>query len=200
MVFRFRSTVIIYHSSSACLLFHRQSYSKHFCWFPLSLFAGFTKANLGPRRLDHPFMAAKRTVDDDLQNKSTKRIKVSTSSLSEDTIPALPLDASGGSFENPTISTKDEPGSEGIPSKGKQRVKSIKRSKSVGYAKPDKREGKEPQRRNRRGTRNHEAAIEQDPDGVQKAPRLPKRQCALLIGFRGSGYRGMQMFVGPCYI
>jgi tRNA pseudouridine38-40 synthase len=28
-----------------------------------------------------------------------------------------------------------------------------------------------------------------------KAPRLPKRQCALLIGFCGSGYSGMQMCV-----
>lgn len=28
-----------------------------------------------------------------------------------------------------------------------------------------------------------------------KALRLPKRQCALLLGFCGSGYRGMQMYV-----
>jgi tRNA pseudouridine38-40 synthase len=28
---------------------------------------------------------------------------------------------------------------------------------------------------------------------VEKAPRLPKRQCALLLGFAGTGYSGMQM-------
>lgn len=36
-----------------------------------------------------------------------------------------------------------------------------------------------------------------DADGqpLPKAPRYPKRQCALLIGFCGSGYNGMQMCV-----
>lgn len=47
--------------------------------------------------------------------------------------------------------------------------------------------------RGRRGTRQ-EGAAEED-DGQPKAPRLPKRQCALLIGFSGTGYAGMQMFV-----
>ena len=32
-------------------------------------------------------------------------------------------------------------------------------------------------------------------DGKEKEARLPKRRCALLIGFCGSGYRGMQMSV-----
>ena len=33
---------------------------------------------------------------------------------------------------------------------------------------------------------------------IPKPPRYPKRQCALLIGFCGSGYSGMQMQVSAC--
>lgn len=35
---------------------------------------------------------------------------------------------------------------------------------------------------------------EADEEG-EKGPRLPKRQCALLLGFCGSAYNGMQMYV-----
>lgn len=41
----------------------------------------------------------------------------------------------------------------------------------------------------RRGTRPQ---VEDDPDRP-KTPRLPKKQCAVLIGFSGTGYAGMQM-------
>lgn len=41
----------------------------------------------------------------------------------------------------------------------------------------------------RRGTRPQP---EDDPDRP-KTPRLPKKQCAVLIGFSGTGYAGMQM-------
>ncbi len=45
----------------------------------------------------------------------------------------------------------------------------------------------------RRGTRPEgEARVD---DGEPKAPRQPKRHCALLIGFCGAGYNGMQMCV-----
>ena len=47
--------------------------------------------------------------------------------------------------------------------------------------------------RGRRGTRNHEVAEGEKSTDQPKALRLPKRQCALLIGFCGSGYSGMQM-------
>ena len=47
--------------------------------------------------------------------------------------------------------------------------------------------------RGRRGTRNHEAVEGEKSTDQPKALRLPKRQCALLIGFCGSGYSGMQM-------
>lgn len=40
-----------------------------------------------------------------------------------------------------------------------------------------------------------ERAPQLDEEGnvIPKAPRYPKRQCALLLGFCGSGYSGMQM-------
>lgn len=52
--------------------------------------------------------------------------------------------------------------------------------------------------RRRRGTRvegDSEQATGVEGSTEEKAPRLPKRQSALLIGFCGSGYNGMQMFV-----
>ena len=51
------------------------------------------------------------------------------------------------------------------------------------------------ERNRRRGTRPEGEAAPTPEDGEPKAPRLPKRQCALLIGFCGDGYNGMQMCV-----
>ena len=59
-------------------------------------------------------------------------------------------------------------------------------------------EGKGKRRRDRRATSYHKGDKGREssarPAGP-KAPRCPKRQCALLIGFCGSGYSGMQMYV-----
>lgn len=62
--------------------------------------------------------------------------------------------------------------------------------------------GKDNKKGRRRGTRNEEDANEIEGLGVSgsgepvvKTPRLPKRQCALLIGFCGTGCNGMQMYV-----
>lgn len=49
---------------------------------------------------------------------------------------------------------------------------------------------KEKNKGRRRGTRPQQA--EDDPDH-SKPPRLPKKQCAVLVGFSGTGYAGMQM-------
>lgn len=64
--------------------------------------------------------------------------------------------------------------------------------------------------RGSRGRRTREESpreLELDADGnpIPKAPKLPKRQCALMMGFCGSGYSGMQMCVGssilwPCLL
>lgn len=73
-----------------------------------------------------------------------------------------------------------------------------------GFPKNQKGKGKDKPKKpaaGRRGTRNDEALeggaanpnADAEASGEPKAPRLPKRMCALLIGFCGSGYRGMQM-------
>lgn len=60
--------------------------------------------------------------------------------------------------------------------------------------KKKEKEAKKSGRRSRRGTRNDEGAGAEESPDHPKTPRLPKRQCALLIGFCGSGYSGMQMY------
>ena len=40
--------------------------------------------------------------------------------------------------------------------------------------------------------RGRTAGRSEGEDALPKAPRLPKKQCALLMGFCGSAYRGMQ--------
>ncbi|KAJ7312387.1 pseudouridine synthase [Mycena albidolilacea] len=73
-----------------------------------------------------------------------------------------------------------------------------------GFPKNQKGKGKDKPKKpaaGRRGTRNDEALeggaanpnADAEASGEPKAPRLPKRMCALLIGFCGSGYRGMQI-------
>jgi hypothetical protein len=74
-----------------------------------------------------------------------------------------------------------------------------RRRDAAGYAKS--RKGKEKDGKNkgrRRGTRQDTPIAEgqgQMESHLPKAPRLPKRQCALLIGFCGTGCNGMQMCV-----
>lgn len=52
-------------------------------------------------------------------------------------------------------------------------------------------------RRDRRGTRGTrvEGNAEGRTEGGEKRARLPKRNCAVLLGFCGTGYYGMQMYV-----
>lgn len=66
--------------------------------------------------------------------------------------------------------------------------------------KHDKRKGEKKNGRGRGGrrTRNEEDAerevqVSADGEPIPKALRYPKRLCALLLGFCGSGYSGMQM-------
>ena len=89
--------------------------------------------------------------------------------------------------------------------------KSPKRRDAAGY--PKSRHGKEKhgknlgRKRRSRPERNDEAsagaeaavAEAADPradDAPERAPRLPKRQSAILLGFCGTGCAGMQMWVG----
>lgn len=62
-----------------------------------------------------------------------------------------------------------------------------------------RRKGKEKEKKRAgRGRRPHEEMerppqLDADGNPIPKAPRYPKRQCALMLGFCGSGYSGMQM-------
>ena len=82
-----------------------------------------------------------------------------------------------------------KPVSEGSTSKKKEEgtSKSMKKDKRTEKSKGG--------RRDRRGTREEGASQLAPADGESRGPRLPKRACALLIGFRGSAYRGMQLCV-----
>jgi hypothetical protein len=56
--------------------------------------------------------------------------------------------------------------------------------------KPQKGKQNEKNKGTRRGTRSQ---VEGDPDRT-RTPRLSKKQCAILIGFSGTNYAGMQMY------
>jgi len=53
--------------------------------------------------------------------------------------------------------------------------------------------GRAPSYRDRNQEKPREPSLGPDGEELPKALRLPKRQCALLMGFCGSGYSGMQM-------
>jgi tRNA pseudouridine38-40 synthase len=131
-------------------------------------------------------------TDDALNDlRESKRMKIS-SDLSE----SFRLDASEGVSGTSSVSTSLAKGSPSVAhthDAEKKLARSVKRSTSVGYAKAGKTR-RTSERRNRRGTRNEPTVGEDAGASVPKAPRLPKRQCALLIGFCGSGYSGMQMY------
>lgn len=78
--------------------------------------------------------------------------------------------------------------------KDKKRNDSGNQGQGKGGGKSDKKKDKKSGKDSwsRRGTRKEG---ETRPEGEEKATRLPKRQCALLIGFCGTGCNGMQMYV-----
>ena len=84
-----------------------------------------------------------------------------------------------------------------VPSSSTQTKENVKAQKGRGK---EKEKEKRDRRRGTRGDRDR-VPLRTDSDGQtprtdeSKAPRLPKRQCALLIGFSGSGYFGMQSYV-----
>lgn len=92
---------------------------------------------------------------------------------------------------DPSQTTQDAP--DALPENGAAKGK---RRDASGY--PGSRKGKDKDTKNagrRRRTRNEED-LESGKTGAEprsSAPRLPKRMCALLIGFCGSGYSGMQI-------
>lgn len=84
--------------------------------------------------------------------------------------------------------------------KAEKRAEGKKGQKQRGKKGKDREKEKEFLKSYRKGTRpDGEEAVKAE-DGEPKAPRLPKRPCALLLGFCGDGYSGMQMYVvcGVC--
>ena len=147
-----------------------------------------------------------RSSDDSRDElRESKRMRFS-SDLSANPLDA-PTDTSGSVSDSVSVSiTNGGPSVTDTKDVKKKQASSIKRrlrstSESAGYAKSGKgnfRDQKKSERRNRRGTRS-EPAVEDDDANAPKVPRLPKRQCALLIGFCGSGYSGMQMYACRYY-
>ena len=93
----------------------------------------------------------------------------------------------------------------GISSQPQPKSKHVSRRDAAEFSKS--RKGKEKKDRKsktrNRGSRNEETAqVSTQPAGeeISKAPRLPKRQCALLIGFCGTGCNGMQMSVSYVHV
>jgi hypothetical protein len=126
-------------------------------------------------------MPAKRHSAQDTPQSSPKRVKVD-----------LP----------PTVGASPPDSNADIPQSNK---KSEKKRDAAGY--PKSRRGKEKDNKNvGRRRRDHPGrneagaaeATEADPRDVSvadKAPRLPKRQSGILLGFCGTGCAGMQMSV-----
>jgi len=144
----------------------------------------------------------KQLLDDGLDcdnRRESKRMRLSSDSRSTHPASEGPQQPSTDTLKgvSETSPTEESSSTADTHDVMKKHAKSINRSTSVGCVKPGKGKQKDQtksERRNRRGTRNNELVVEGEDAGVPKTPRLPKRQCALLIGFCGSGYSGMQMY------
>ncbi|KAM5532801.1 hypothetical protein V8D89_013520 [Ganoderma adspersum] len=86
------------------------------------------------------------------------------------------------------------PGEKG---KRKEREKERKGGGRNKRQRGKKEEEKDYVRNRRKGTRPEGEEAPAAENGESKGPRLPKRQCALLIGFCGDGFNGMQIQPDP---
>lgn len=112
-----------------------------------------------------PGAGAKRSPEIDASHLGVKRVKVNTET-------------------GPDITLDDAP-PESAPEGSTDAPKPVQRG-----GKLKSRRGRGEPRDRRRGTRTEDA--ERQNSDEPKAPRLPKKACALLIGFSGAGYNGMQ--------
>ena len=111
--------------------------------------------------------------DVDVQGESRKRSRIHNVPVESDSNAGVEEARNEASAQETAEFSKDVPG----PSQKKE----LKQKKNAGR---------------RRGTRREpESVTENGQDSAEKEPRLPKRLCALLIGYSGSGYNGMQMYV-----
>ncbi|KAG6866591.1 hypothetical protein C0991_002079 [Blastosporella zonata] len=126
-------------------------------------------------------------IIDDITEPANKQPKLMASMAPDISVPE-PSPESKDTVAEPDAMEEKPSGSSGDAQPAAKGSKS--KDKRKGRQGDDKKAG-----RRRRGTRNEEAAAEGTAiaSGEPKAPRLPKRQSALLIGFCGSGYSGMQI-------
>ena len=135
----------------------------------------------------------KRPVDaSPLSSSDSKRAKIHSEIMESTT------DAAGPSQSESILDAESTLAAEAQPEGRKNRFAT--RRESAGFAKSRKNREKDTKnvgRRSGRGTRRNDETVKEDSEGenADKAPRLPKRQCALLIGFCGTGCSGMQMCV-----
>ena len=90
---------------------------------------------------------------------------------------------------------------EAQPEAGPSTLQSAPRGKNkkVPLSRKEAREARK-SNNTRRGTRPERTDGEEGREKKESSePRLPKRQCALLLGFCGSGYSGMQLYVSSNY-
>ncbi|KAG5335380.1 hypothetical protein C0989_001300 [Termitomyces sp. Mn162] len=125
--------------------------------------------------------------EEDVSESASKRLKP-FDPMEPETNASVPPAESEGAADKPETTREKVTGDSEFgkePEKGQSKDKRARhRSK-----KDERKIG-----RRRRGTRNEEATAEGAVVSDQpKAPRLPKRQSALLVGFCGSGYSGMQI-------
>ncbi|EPQ56520.1 pseudouridine synthase [Gloeophyllum trabeum ATCC 11539] len=144
---------------------------------PLTLRSPFRQifASTGMSEAEATGAGLKRSVDEDPS--SSKRVRIeSENATPEDTPVPDAKDVEPEAKEGVEPDGGNEKGKKGGKAKGKQ-----------GKDKKAKPKGKG----RRRGTRQDGSGDE--GESGPKTPRLPKRQCALLIGFCGTGCNGMQI-------
>jgi len=141
--------------------------------------------------------ALKRTVHvDDIPESASKRLKPTGSTPAESPAPAPPVDSDAPHEIRGEPDLVDVPDGGAKIEHGAERTKRARGNNTPGKtSKRKKKDEKKPTHWGRRGTRNDEVAEGNNTQGSDQpdAFRLPKRRCALLIGFCGSGYSGMQM-------
>lgn len=129
----------------------------------------------------------------------------------DETSPPLPSHSAGIALTEPTPPADANP-SESIASGGAQlshpgssaaadpanpTKKKKKQQRQAKWQEGDKGKGDRRGKRMREDRNNVDWTPRQDPDdeGGEKKERLAKRKCAILLGFCGAGYSGMQLFV-----
>ena len=84
---------------------------------------------------------------------------------------------------------------EAQPAAGPSTLQFASRGKKVPFSRKEAREARK-SNNTRRDTRPERTDGEEGREKKESSePRLPKRQCTLLLGFCGSGYSGMQLYV-----